>query len=150
MRFVVATTALAVLTACEPPPLTEPSDAGGGQTDVALGADGSGGVEFTEVAGILRDGCTGSGVCHGDSASAGLEFPAGADSSDQQVREAIDGTTLQGEDVKFIVPDKPQESVLYQSLIPLNGRQLMPRSGRLPDDKIETIKTWIAQGAPYE
>lgn len=151
MRLAVAATVLTVLTACAPPPLTDPADAGGSGADTAPSSDGTGDdVPFTRVADILRNDCTGNG-CHGeDAGNAGLRIKGGADATDQQVRQALEGKTVAREDTKFIVPGQPDESALYQALEAQKGRTQMPLTGKLDASKIEDIRRWIAQGAPYE
>lgn len=47
---------------------------------------------------------------------------------------------------KYIVAGKPEESMLYKALIG-DGLKRMPPDAPLPDDLIETIFTWILQGA---
>jgi len=48
--------------------------------------------------------------------------------------------------LNYVVPGKPEESVLYQSLTG-DGQQLMPPSGPLPDAQIQLFYDWILQGA---
>ena len=51
------------------------------------------------------------------------------------------------EDVsKYVVPGKPEESLLYKSLIG-DGVKRMPPDAPLADELIKTIYDWISQGA---
>jgi hypothetical protein len=47
----------------------------------------------------------------------------------------------------FVVPDDADASVLYQSLLGINGVSLMPPGGQWPDNKINLVRDWINQGA---
>lgn len=132
------------LAACAPPPL-EPPPRDASQTVVS---------DFPKVAGILTNNCVSAG-CHGKkkdlgATSSNFYIKEGQWADDKQVRAALEGKTLPNSGAKLIVPNKPGESVIFQSLIESNGRVLMPTTGKLPDRKIEVIRRWIAKGAPYE
>jgi hypothetical protein len=47
----------------------------------------------------------------------------------------------------YIVPEDPDASILYQTLITTNAQELMPPSAALPASDIKIIETWIKQGA---
>ncbi len=47
----------------------------------------------------------------------------------------------------YIVPNDPDASILYQTLITTNAQELMPPNNALPASDIELIETWIARGA---
>ena len=47
----------------------------------------------------------------------------------------------------YVVAGDSQNSVLYQSLLGINGVSLMPPSGKLPDSQINIVKKWIDDGA---
>lgn len=48
--------------------------------------------------------------------------------------------------LKYVVPGKPEESMLYKRLTG-NGVAVMPPSGKLPDETIQLFYDWIMQGA---
>ena len=48
--------------------------------------------------------------------------------------------------LETVVPGDPENSLLYKALI-ADGVPQMPPSGPLPDEMIQTIYDWIAQGA---
>ncbi len=47
----------------------------------------------------------------------------------------------------YVVPNDADASVLYKSLLNLDGVPLMPPGGQWPDSKINLVKDWIDQGA---
>lgn len=47
----------------------------------------------------------------------------------------------------FVVPGDAEASILYKSLLKLDGVSLMPPEGQWPDSKINLVKRWIDQGA---
>lgn len=47
----------------------------------------------------------------------------------------------------FVVPNNADGSILYKSLLGINGVSLMPPGSQWPDSKINLIKNWIDQGA---
>lgn len=47
-----------------------------------------------------------------------------------------------------IVPNKPNESLLYIAVSGVDENLIMPPDGKLEDDEITLIKTWIENGAP--
>jgi len=49
--------------------------------------------------------------------------------------------------MNYVVPGKPEESMLYKALT-ADGMKQMPPSGRLPDETIQLFYDWIKQGAP--
>ncbi len=60
-------------------------------------------------------------------------------------------TTLRrgGENGDPVVPEEPEESILYLKLLvePPFGRQMPRNRKRLSDEEIATIRTWIEAGA---
>lgn len=107
---------------------------------------------FSEVATIIGNSCAKTN-CHGDPPGSGHEFLLGSnDPSESEIQSTLEGTTIDDPMAPMVEPGKPEESGLYQPL-PSNtieNRTQMPLGGELADDKIETIRTWIAGGAPYE
>ena len=47
----------------------------------------------------------------------------------------------------YVVPNDADASVLYQSLLGINGASLMPPGAQWPDSKINLVRDWINQGA---
>jgi hypothetical protein len=47
----------------------------------------------------------------------------------------------------YVVPGDSENSILYQSLLGIEGVSLMPPSGKLPDSQINIVKKWIDDGA---
>ena len=128
--------------ACAPPAMTEAPDAGS--------SDVPDDVAFSQVANIVRNECAKPG-CHGpNTGKKDLLVEGGQMATDEQIRKALDGTTVKGGDEKFIVPGDPGDSVLFQALNGSDGRTQMPLGQMLDPRRIETIRRWIAQGAKYE
>jgi mono/diheme cytochrome c family protein len=49
-----------------------------------------------------------------------------------------------------IVPGKPDESLLIQAVSHTHPRLKMPPSGKLSDEQIATLRTWVASGAHWD
>lgn len=47
----------------------------------------------------------------------------------------------------YVIPDDAEGSILYKSLLGIDGVSLMPPGSQWPDSKIELVKAWINQGA---
>ncbi len=47
----------------------------------------------------------------------------------------------------YVVPGDADASILYKSLLGIDGVSLMPPGGQWPDAKINAVKDWINQGA---
>ncbi len=47
----------------------------------------------------------------------------------------------------FVIPNNAEESILYKSLLGLDGVSLMPPGSQWSDAKINLVKAWINQGA---
>jgi len=47
----------------------------------------------------------------------------------------------------YVVPFDSEESILYKSLLGIDGVSLMPPGSKWPASKISTVKAWIDQGA---
>ncbi len=47
----------------------------------------------------------------------------------------------------FVVPGDADASILYKSLLGIDGISLMPPGSQWPDTKINLVKDWINQGA---
>ena len=47
----------------------------------------------------------------------------------------------------YVVPFESEESILYKSLLGIDGVSLMPPGSKWPASKISTVKAWIDQGA---
>lgn len=47
----------------------------------------------------------------------------------------------------YVVPGNAEASILYKSLLGIDGVPLMPPGSQWPDSKINLVKTWIDQGA---
>lgn len=47
----------------------------------------------------------------------------------------------------YVEPFDSEESILYKSLLGIDGVSLMPPGTQWPDYKIDIVKTWIDQGA---
>ena len=46
-----------------------------------------------------------------------------------------------------VVPERPEDSVLYVKISGSDLGQRMPPTGALSDERVDTIRRWIAQGA---
>jgi ankyrin repeat protein len=92
-------------------------------------------VDFRrDVLPILRQNCVG---CHGPSKQM------------NSLRLDRRSRTLRGGTQTVLVPGNSASSRLYHRLIGNKFGNPMPPSGPLPADQIETIKTWIDQGAEW-
>jgi len=47
----------------------------------------------------------------------------------------------------FVVPNDADSSILYKSLLGIDGVSLMPPGGQWPDNKTNLVRDWINQGA---
>jgi hypothetical protein len=47
----------------------------------------------------------------------------------------------------YVEPFDSEESILYKSLLGIDGVSLMPPGSQWPDSKIDIVKAWIDQGA---
>lgn len=47
----------------------------------------------------------------------------------------------------YVVPEDADSSILYKSLLGIDGIELMPPDAMWPDDKITLVRNWINQGA---
>lgn len=47
----------------------------------------------------------------------------------------------------YVVPFESEESILYKSLLGVDGISLMPPGAKWPSSKINLVKAWIDQGA---
>ncbi|MDB4665772.1 hypothetical protein OAE81_01125, partial [bacterium] len=53
-----------------------------------------------------------------------------------------------GDSGPAIIPGKPEDSLLLNAISYTNSDLEMPPKNRLPDSKIQHLKSWIAMGAP--
>lgn len=111
---------------------TEPEPGGGG---------GVGSVSYAaDVQPVWNAQCVG---CHGAGGSGGLDLRS-PDSRTNLVGAASANWT--GE---LVVPGEPENSVLYLKLTGAPGvGDRMPQGGTLDADALETVRRWIADGAP--
>lgn len=156
VSFAASLAMFALLAGCSPPPLTDQPardtsvdpTADSGSTDTASGDVGPP-PSFDQVANIIRANCAEEG-CHAGTGQSGFAITNGSNATDQQVRNALDGQSIEGGD-PLVVSSAPTESALYQVLIPLEGRTQMPfQRDPLPQTDIRAIRRWIAAGASYE
>jgi len=121
----------------------------------------------TDVLPIFRNSCGLSAACHG-----GMPGPAGqpylgpAPAAGEATQEQIDAIIAANVDVnatkapsmKNVAPGKPEESFLMHKMDgtltcaavtcdPVCGASMPQGSGVLPEDKRDTVRRWIAQGA---
>jgi len=47
----------------------------------------------------------------------------------------------------YVVPNDADASILYKSLLGIDGVSLMPPGSQWPDSKTDLVKAWINQGA---
>jgi len=97
---------------------------------------GNAGVSFSkDVAPILSEKCVG---CHDDGAAGGLRL------------DTFAGMRRGGRSGVLLVPGSANRSLLALKLI-ANPPARMPKNGNpLPQEEIETIAAWIAQGAKFD
>lgn len=87
----------------------------------------------TKVRPLLAKNCY---TCHTEARAGGLQM----DSQEAMMRGSKDGPVL--------VPGKPDESKLIQA-IRYKDRIKMPPAGRLAEDDIATLETWVRSGAVW-
>ncbi len=94
-------------------------------------------VEFykTTVRPLLAERCY---TCHTDARMAGLRV---------DVREAL---LRGGQSGPAIVPGRADESLLIRAVSHSHERLKMPPDGRLSDEQIESLRTWITDGAHFD
>ena len=98
-------------------------------------------VDFNrEVRPILASNCF---ICHG---------PDEKERKAKMRLDTRDGAIRDNDGVRAIVPGKPDDSELIKRIITSEKDDLMPpaKSGKkLSAKEIDTLRRWIAQGAPY-
>ena len=106
-------------------------------SSVGWTADEPTGIEFFEkkIRPVLVQHCY---ECHSADAKA---LKAGL------LLDSRDGWKQGGDSGPAIVPGKPQESLLIQSLKYADGME-MPPKGKLPDEVVADFVKWVEQGAP--
>lgn len=146
--YLAALAAACLLGGCVPPDLTGTggSDAqGGGNNGTDAGTNNgtnNGPVQFTQVAGLVRDKCAIS-TCHGPQSFQAFQVANGQSASDADVQAALEA------DSTMVVAGDPASSKFYKVLV-ADGVPMMPTTGKLPDAQISMVKRWIEQGASYE
>lgn len=110
---------------------TDPAAPGGGGDDpVSYAAD---------VQPIWNANCVG---CHGDGGNGGLDLRAPGS------RGNLVGVDSAGWPGQRVVENEPDQSVLYLKMTGASGvGNLMPPTGSLGAGDLETVRTWIAEGA---
>src|SRR5262245_35122850 len=83
---------------------------------------------------ILTNSCY---SCHTTSAMGGLKIDS---------REAL---IKGGKSGPAIIPGKPEESLLVRAVRQVDERLKMPLGGRLKDQEVADLVTWIGMGAPW-
>ncbi len=114
-----------------PPPSASTGPGGASVKTVAVDVD----VDFFEnkVRPIFANNCY---QCHTDSASGGLRLDSKAGFDKGGGRGAL------------IVPGSPDKSLLIQA-IRQTGMLKMPKGGKLHDDEVATLVSWVQKGAPW-
>lgn len=88
--------------------------------------------------------------CHGGAAQAGLSLLAG-DAFSELINVAAEGQFTKGKGLFRVVPGKPDESLIVKKIegppAGLGARMPDVQGTVLDDDRIETIRQWIANGA---
>src|SRR6056297_4086310 len=96
-----------------------------------------GGLDYRkDIAPILRDYCAG---CHND-----LDYEGAL--TIETYRSLMEGG--ESEDKTIIVPGKPEESYLFQTMIK-TAKPVMPpkREPQLSEEQIDLVRQWIEEGA---
>ena len=60
--------------------------------------------------------------------------------------DSVESIRLGGDSGPIVQPGDPDASLIYQSLVDAKGLQ-MPPEGRLPEQQIQDVRSWIARGA---
>lgn len=101
---------------------------------------------FKQVQGVFSS-CTFSGGCHGsDNPQAGLRLSSGA-----AFANLVAVRSMEVPSIFRVNPGKPEESYLLQKIERVNppiGGQMPLGGPPLPQEQIESIRRWIAAGAP--
>jgi hypothetical protein len=93
---------------------------------------------------IYNASCATSAVCHGN----GAQYVVLANGVSWDNTFLVESNGVNGMAGPFIVPFQPDASFLFQKLIGTGVGERMPYNGSpLPDDQIETIRSWILEGA---
>ena len=116
----------------------------GDDDDDSSGGAGSAAIEPTLSsiqAQVLTPVCATSG-CHGGISEPSLK-------AGETFASVVDKVSTEGKSTKkYVVPNKPDESLLYLLLTgEEDGIPQMPLTGKLTDAQIEAIRAWIAAGA---
>ncbi len=113
----------------------EPPTGSGGDGDIEP-------VSFSaDVQPILTQSCATSGCHLAPNPSAGLDLSAGEAHGD------LVGVTAAGNpSLMRVAAGSAEDSLLYLKLLG-QGTSIMPPGGSLPEEQIETIRTWIEEGA---
>lgn len=99
-------------------------------------------AKFSDIqAKVFNVNCATSG-CHGGSSTAGgLNLSSGASYS-----QLVNVNSLENPSMKRVLPGSSAQSLLIKKLEG-NGTSVMPPSGKLSKEIIDTIKVWIDRGA---
>ncbi len=107
--------------------------------------------QFVLVADAIRPACA-IPACHGESNFQGnFQIMGNSNATYDQIRASLeDVNTAAG--LAIVTPGNPDSSELYKLLIHDNPSERMPPAPFLAfnEDIIETVRAWIAAGAPYE
>ena len=116
----------------ETAPTPGPTQAGAAPTLAATTAAAESPSFANDVLPIFQESCT---VCHGTF--------GGWDASSYET------VTTTGDNAPVVVPGDPEGSLLAQKLLGTQSEgNIMPPTGKLPDEEIQIILDWIAAGAP--
>jgi hypothetical protein len=93
---------------------------------------------------IYNASCSTSAVCHGN----GAQYVVLASGVSWANTFLVESNGVNGMQGPFITPFQPDASFLYEKLGDTDAGERMPYNGSaLPADQIETIRSWILEGA---
>lgn len=133
LKVLISITTIFIYSACEDKIVNDPEPT---PTPTGISA------KFSDIqVKVFNVSCASSG-CHGGSSIAGgLNLSSGVSYS-----QLVNVNSLENPTLKRVAPNSSAQSLLIRKLEG-NGTSIMPPSGKLNKEIIDTIKAWIDRGA---
>lgn len=137
-----------MLAACVPPDLmSSVNNPPGSDATQDTESDLSGTGQFAQVAQVLTANCA-IDTCHNGSSSFLPRIEGGTSATLAQVKTALDGIDGPLGMLPLVTANDLDGSLLWIRMS--SDAQPMPAVGKLPEDQLNIIKSWIEAGAPYD